>query len=166
MTVVKTSSALKEWRPLPDAKGSYIKFLRVDKETGQQALLLKMEAGARYPPHVHPGGEDVYVLEGSVQLGADRLGAGDYLYTPPGGIHAAWSQDGCTMLIVVGKPIEPVKTQPPTGADESATPHATSAAPTDVDVRTKGATRAEAPVHTPHAHPEDHTSEGATSDAP
>ena len=101
--IVKTQSAAKEWRTLPDA-GNFIKFLRIDKETGQQAVLLRMEPGAHYPAHLHPGGEDVYVLEGTVQLGAETLHSGDYLYTPPGGIHAAWSPQGCVLFIVVGQP--------------------------------------------------------------
>jgi quercetin dioxygenase-like cupin family protein len=105
--IVKTSSDTKQWKPLPNAPGNFLKILRLDKETGQQAILLRMEPGAHYPSHIHPGGEDVLVLEGSVQLGADRLARGDYLYTPPGGIHAASTREGCTMFITVGKPIEP-----------------------------------------------------------
>lgn len=105
--VVKTQSAAKSWRPMSDA-GNHVKILRIDEETGQQAVLLRMDPGARYPTHVHPGGEDVFVLEGSVHLGKDTLGPGDYLYTPPGGVHAAWTDEGCTMLILVGQPIETV----------------------------------------------------------
>ena len=78
---------------VPRIDGRYAKVgtvARVDEvgqlPNGQQAVLLRMDPGAHYPSHVHPGGEDVYVIEGSVQLGADRLGPGDYLYTPPGGI--------------------------------------------------------------------------------
>ena len=106
--IIRTRSADKEWKALPE-EGSHIKVLRIDKETGQQAVLLRMDPGTRYPTHLHPGGEDVYVIDGSVQLGADTLGPGDYLYTPPGGIHAVWSKEGCTMLILVGRPIEFVK---------------------------------------------------------
>lgn len=41
---------------------------------------LKFEAGARYPLHNHPAGEEVFVLEGDIHLGKDHLFAGDYLY--------------------------------------------------------------------------------------
>ncbi len=98
----------KQWRPMSDA-GNHVKILRIDDATGQQVVLIRMEPGARYPVHVHPGGEDVFVLEGSVHLGAETLHAGDYLYTEPGGVHAAWTDEGCTMYVSVGKPIEPVR---------------------------------------------------------
>jgi quercetin dioxygenase-like cupin family protein len=52
---------------------------------------LKFEPGATYPAHNHPGGEEVFVIEGDVKLGKDRLSAGDYLYTPPQGKHAVRS---------------------------------------------------------------------------
>jgi quercetin dioxygenase-like cupin family protein len=43
---------------------------------------LKFDAGASYPAHDHPAGEEVFVLEGEVHFGPHRLTAGDYLYTP------------------------------------------------------------------------------------
>ena len=43
--------------------------------------MLKFDAGASYPTHNHPGGEEVFVLEGEVRIGQTQLNAGDYLYT-------------------------------------------------------------------------------------
>ncbi|MFN7924992.1 MAG: cupin domain-containing protein [Bryobacteraceae bacterium] len=97
---VRTSEC--EWRPLdePGISGIAVKVLRRD---GGRAptILLRFDAGARYPAHDHPGGEEVFVLEGEVHFGPKHLRAGDYLYTPPGGKHAVWTEQGCVMLLCV-----------------------------------------------------------------
>jgi anti-sigma factor ChrR (cupin superfamily) len=101
--VVRSGEAA--WRALSVA-GVSIKLLRADKETGESTFLLRFEAGARFPAPNHPGGEQVFVLEGDLQIGRDRLRAGDYLYTPPDGKHAASSERGCLLLATLPKPIE------------------------------------------------------------
>jgi quercetin dioxygenase-like cupin family protein len=92
------------WKPLdePDVAGVYVKVLRYDEESGRApTILLKFDAGATYPAHSHPGGEEVFVLEGEIQFGPDRLGAGDYLYTAPGNAHGVRSERGCVILVNV-----------------------------------------------------------------
>jgi quercetin dioxygenase-like cupin family protein len=37
------------------------------------------------------------------------LYAGDYLYTPPDGKHAVWSENGCVALVIVPKQVEILK---------------------------------------------------------
>lgn len=101
-----------EWRPLPEpgVTGIYIKELLFDHETQRApTILLKFEAGATYPAHNHPGGEEIFVLEGDLKLGKDHLYAGDYLYTAPDGKHAVWSQNGCVALLKVPQQVEILK---------------------------------------------------------
>jgi anti-sigma factor ChrR (cupin superfamily) len=101
-----------EWRPLaePGVSGVFVKTLRFDKETQRApTILLKFEAGASYPAHNHPGGEEVFVIEGDLKVGKDHLRAGDYLYTPPDGKHAAWSEKGCIALVNVPQQVEILK---------------------------------------------------------
>jgi ChrR Cupin-like domain len=50
-------------------------------------------------------GERGIVLEGEIRIGRHRLKTGDYLYTPPGGIHAASSDGGCVFLVTLPKPV-------------------------------------------------------------
>lgn len=91
-----------EWKPLnePGVTGIYVQNLRYDAEAGRSpTILLKFEAGARYPVHNHPAGEEIYVLEGDIHLGKDHLHAGDYIYTAPGNIHAVRTDGGCTVLL-------------------------------------------------------------------
>lgn len=98
-----------EWIPLPepDSKGISIKVLQYDKQTKRApTFLLKFEAGATYPAHNHPGGEEIFVLEGDIKLGKDHLNVGDYLYTVPNGKHAVRSVNGCVILLKVPEAVE------------------------------------------------------------
>jgi quercetin dioxygenase-like cupin family protein len=93
-----------EWKPLtePGVAGVFVKVLRFDRETRRApTILLKFAAGATYPAHDHPGGEEVFVIEGDLKLGKDHLYAGDYLYTSPNGKHAVRSENGCVVLVNV-----------------------------------------------------------------
>jgi len=58
------------------------------------------------PGHIHPGGEEILVLEGYIRLGKDRLFAGDFLYTAPYNIHAIHSEGGCIVLVSVPQAVE------------------------------------------------------------
>lgn len=99
------------WSPLVEdgikREGVYVKALRFDETTQRPpTFLLKFDAGASYPNHRHPAGEEIYVLEGEVRFGSDNLQAGDYLYAPPSSTHSAFSKTGCTMLFVVPEEVE------------------------------------------------------------
>jgi quercetin dioxygenase-like cupin family protein len=99
------------WQPLaePGVTGISVKVLRFDAEAGRApTILLKFEPGASYPAHNHPGGEEIYVLEGDIRFGNDNLKAGDYLYTVPNNVHAVSSEGGCVILAVVPREVEVV----------------------------------------------------------
>lgn len=103
-----------EWKRLEEegvnTKGIFSKVLRFDEaEQRPPTFLLKFEAGASYPNHNHPAGEEIFVLEGEVRFGPEHLFAGDYLYTVPGETHSAFSKTGCVMLFVVPEEIEILK---------------------------------------------------------
>ena len=100
-----------DWKSLVEegvkTDGIYVKLLRFDEATQRPpTFLLKFEAGASYPKHNHPAGEEIFVLEGAVRFGPDQLNAGDYLYTAPGASHSAFSKTGCIMLFVVPEEVE------------------------------------------------------------
>ncbi|WP_426484714.1 cupin domain-containing protein [Flavobacterium sp. 2] len=109
-----TKSNELEWKPLQEegikTDGIYAKVLRFDKTTNRPpTFLLKFEPGASYPNHVHPAGEEIYVLEGEVRSGKDELKAGDYLYMSPGSTHSVFSRTGCTLLFMVPEEVEILK---------------------------------------------------------
>jgi len=101
-----------EWQPLaePGMSGVFVKALRFDEETRRSpTILLKFAAGATYPAHNHPGGEEIFVIEGDIKLGKDHLYTGDYLYTAANGKHAVRSEHGCTVLVSVPEQVEVLK---------------------------------------------------------
>jgi quercetin dioxygenase-like cupin family protein len=110
-----TKSSETEWIALVEegikTDGIFVKVLRFDEATQRPlTFLLKFEAGASYPNHRHPAGEEIYVLEGEVRFGADQLKSGDYLYMPPDSTHSAFSKTGCTMLFIVPEEVVILKT--------------------------------------------------------
>ena len=100
------------WQPLnePGISGVFVKVLRYDEATRRApTILLKFEPGATYPAHNHPGGEEIFVLEGEIRLGKDHLRKGDYLYTAPNNRHAVDSAAGCIVLVNVPQEVEKIK---------------------------------------------------------
>lgn len=98
------TSATAEWTP-SRVPGIAVKVLRNDKASGRSSALVRFDPGATFPAHDHPGGEEVFVLEGEIRIGKHHLKAGDYLYTPPDGKHAASSEGGCVFLVTLPKPV-------------------------------------------------------------
>ena len=98
-----------ECKPLNEEgiSGIYVKSLMFDAEQNRApTILLKFEAGARYPLHNHPAGEEVFVLEGDILLGKDHLFAGDYLFTAPNNLHAVRTDNGCVVLLKAAQEVE------------------------------------------------------------
>ncbi len=105
------SSRQNEWKPLVEAGvervGVYVKVLRFDEETQRApAILSKFEAGASYPYHNHPGGEEILVLEGSCEIEGVTLSAGDYLYTPKNFKHGVRTESGCILFLSIPEEVE------------------------------------------------------------
>lgn len=100
-----------EWIPLVeegvDTHGIFYKTLRYD-EAAERSLtsLLKFEPGASYPNHNHPGGEELFALEGEIVVGDVTLKTGDYLYAPPGAHHKVSSVTGGVLLAVIPEEVE------------------------------------------------------------
>jgi quercetin dioxygenase-like cupin family protein len=101
-----------EWQPLDEdsVRGVYIKSLMFDEEAKRSpTIMLKFEANATYPLHNHPGGEEIFVLEGDIKLGKDELKTGDYLYTAVDNKHRVSTKNGCVVLLKAPKEVEIIK---------------------------------------------------------
>jgi hypothetical protein len=84
--------------------GVYAKNLRFDQNKRRPLrLLLKFDAGAAYPTHNFPGGDEIFILEGDVKYGQFELKTGDYLVTPPDANLSVSSKNGCIMLYIMSK---------------------------------------------------------------
>ena len=63
---------------------------------------LRVDPGARYPPHHHSGGEDCYVISGEIIVAGQRLHAGDFHRAEPDSDHGVLASDtGAEVLLVV-----------------------------------------------------------------
>lgn len=95
------------WRETPHAGVSW-KKLRFDPASGESAVLLRFEPGARYGRHRHPAGEEYLVLEGSLEDGGKTWGKGAFVRHEPGSVHTPTSKEGCLLFVRLGAPIEPL----------------------------------------------------------
>jgi hypothetical protein len=69
------------------------------QESGQVTSLVRYGAGARFPSHGHPQGEEILVLEGVFSDEQGDWPAGSYLLNPEGFRHSPWSEQGCTLFV-------------------------------------------------------------------
>ena len=100
-----------DWIPLIEqdvnTTGIYVKPLRFDEQQQRSpTMLLKFEPGASYPYHNHPGGEEIFVVQGTCLVNSTELKAGDYLYTPPGFKHAVKTETGCELILFIPEEVE------------------------------------------------------------
>ncbi len=61
--------------------GVFRKPLRFEEE-GPRTTLLRMEPGAYIPRHLHPEGEEVFILEGRLQVDGDKWYEADGICMP------------------------------------------------------------------------------------
>jgi len=88
-------------------EGIFVKSLRFDKEKQRSStILLKFEAGASYPYHNHPAGEELFVIGGSCIIEGTKLVSGDYLFTPPNYKHSVKTETGCLLMFIVPEEVE------------------------------------------------------------
>lgn len=67
----------------------------------KRALQVELDAGSQWPEldyHV-PGPEEVYVVAGDFDDGANMYGPGTFLHHPAGSSHAPRSREGCTLFV-------------------------------------------------------------------
>ena len=82
--------------------GARFQLLKAD--AGGVSTLTWFDAGARGAWHVHPEGEELFMLEGEVEIGGTLLRAGDYLETPAGEGHQVTALTSALMFVRLPKP--------------------------------------------------------------
>jgi anti-sigma factor ChrR (cupin superfamily) len=94
---VDTASAPWQASPMP---GVWRKPLaREDAERGHATSIVRYDAGACFARHLHPGGEEILVLDGVFSDEGGDYGPGSYLRNPPGSGHAPFSEEGCVLFV-------------------------------------------------------------------
>lgn len=89
-----------DWEPT-GVEGVRVRRLFNDIDANRMTALVEMDPGAVYPPHIHRGSEECYVLRGDLNTGENSLGPGDYERRASGSHHGVQrTESGCLLLIV------------------------------------------------------------------
>lgn len=98
--VVVNSNDL-EWVSSP-MSGVWRKPLaREAAESGHTTSVVRFDAGSYFSPHTHPVGEEILVLDGIFSDEQGDFPEGSYLRNPPGSKHKPFSEEGCTILVLL-----------------------------------------------------------------
>jgi anti-sigma factor ChrR (cupin superfamily) len=87
------------WAASPQAGVERVMLDRVGAEVARATSLVRYAGGSHFPHHVHGGGEEILVLEGSFAADARHYPAGWYLRSPPGSSHAPYSEHGALLFV-------------------------------------------------------------------
>lgn len=68
----------------------------------ERVWLSRMDPGCAATPHAHPRGEEVLVLDGSLDDENGRHGKGTWLRLPAGSFHSPRTTDGCLLWVKQG----------------------------------------------------------------
>lgn len=88
-----------EWSHSPAAGVSRVRLARAEEESGHATSIVRYHPGASFPAHSHPGGEEIFVLEGVFSDEHGDYPAGTYIRNPAGTQHSPFSKDGCTLFV-------------------------------------------------------------------
>lgn len=68
-------------------------------ETGPVTSVVRYDSGSAFPPHEHPDGEEIFVLEGVFSDEAGDYPAGTHILNPEGFSHTPHSDEGCVIFV-------------------------------------------------------------------
>jgi len=83
------------------APGLWYQLLSKDAGTQRVTMLVRLEPGIEYPPHVHAGTEELHLLDGELWINDDKLYPGDYSRAEADTAdRRVWSETGCTCVLI------------------------------------------------------------------
>lgn len=88
-----------DWVPSPAAGVERRMLYRDGDEVARATSIVRYAPGSAFPEHVHGGGEEILVLEGTFQDEHGDYPAGSYFRNPPGTAHSPAAAGGCTILV-------------------------------------------------------------------
>lgn len=103
---VRIDTTVAAWEPWAQ---DGVEVIRLAEREDEQVYMMRLKPGTALPEHAHPGGEELFVLDGEL---ADQNGSypkGTWLRNPAGSAHEVYSDAGCTIWLKLGhlaKPIE------------------------------------------------------------
>lgn len=102
------------------------KTLSVDRESGARSVLLRFPPGWAQPaPQQFPAGQELYVLDGAIEINDRHYGLDCYAHLPAGTVrHAASTPSGCDMIAFFDRePASPAAGAPAREAGPPAVPY-------------------------------------------
>ena len=87
------------WVASPQGGVERVMLDRLGDEKARATSIVRYAKASHFPPHMHPGGEEVLVLSGTFSEGERDYPAGWYLRNPPGSSHRPSSEDGTTIFV-------------------------------------------------------------------
>ncbi len=96
---VRIDTTRAPWQP---GKARGIQVMPLYQHGPEHVQLLRLAPGARIEHHGHPGGEEIFVIDGAFEDEEGRYSKGAWLRNPPGSEHRMASEDGCTLYVKTG----------------------------------------------------------------
>jgi anti-sigma factor ChrR (cupin superfamily) len=96
---VSITSEQYQWAASPQGGVERMMLDRLGAEKARATSLVRYAPGSRFPPHEHPGGEEILVLSGTFSDEMGNYPAGWYLRNPPGSSHQPFSREGATIFV-------------------------------------------------------------------
>lgn len=88
-----------DWVKSPAAGVERRMLYRIGDEVARATSIVRYAPGSAFPRHVHTGGEEILVLEGTFQDEHGDYPAGSYFRNPPGTSHEPAAAEGCTIFV-------------------------------------------------------------------
>lgn len=88
-----------DWVPSPAAGVDRRMLYREGAEVARATTIVRYAPGSAFPEHVHSGGEEILVLDGTFQDEHGDYPAGSYFRNPPGTAHSPAAAEGCVIFV-------------------------------------------------------------------
>jgi len=90
-----------EWQASPSASvwRKRLEHFGDNAESGHVTSIVRYDSNSAFPPHDHPDGEEILVLDGVFSDEHGDYPAGTFLLNPTGFRHAPRSADGCVLFV-------------------------------------------------------------------
>lgn len=88
-----------EWIPSPQKGVDRVMLDRIGAEKARATSIVRYAPSSIFPPHNHPNGEEILVLDGTFSEQDHDYPAGWYLRNPDGTSHQPFSHDGTVIFV-------------------------------------------------------------------
>ncbi|MEO8014706.1 cupin domain-containing protein [Polaromonas sp.] len=88
-----------QWVASPMAGVERVMLDRVGEEKARATSFVRYAPDSHFPRHLHPGGEEIFVLTGTFSDEYGHYPAGWYLRNPPSSSHQPFSVEGATIFV-------------------------------------------------------------------